>query len=201
MPSGYAVAIVIGVYPFLISWFFNRCLLGTEKKGMEGLDKDIELLKKLKPPLSVPDLKARKDAPHPRVLAAIDDFASRRKNGLGPVDELISQITAKHTASVPRRAWIEMGLWLAGVLVVTLGLGVWPLLTGGISPLRVMSVLWVTREQARESAQILLTGGAITLLSGLIALAWVPLAWRPVRARFGMLLEEAARKLQGAAQT
>ncbi len=198
MPSGYAVAIVIGVYPFLISWFFNRCLLGTEKKGMEGLDKDIELLKKVKPPLSVPDLKARKDAPHPRVLAALDEFASRRMNAGGPVDGLISEVTARHTAKVPRRAAIEMGLLLVGVLVVTVALGVWPLLKGGISPLRTMGILWVTREQARESAQILLTGGVITLLSGFIALAWIPLAWRPVRARFGVLLEEAARKLPGA---
>ena len=104
------------------------------------------------------------------------------------------------TAREPRRAIIEVTAWLAGVLIVTLGLGVWPLLKGGISPLRAMSVLWVTREQARESAQILLTGGVITLVSGLFALAWVPLAWRPVRARFGKLVEEAARKLQGAAQ-
>ena len=165
---------------------------------MEGLDKDIELLKRVKPPLSVPDLKGRKDAPHPRVLAAIDEFASRHRNAGGPVDGLISEVTARHTASVPRRAFIEMGLWLGGVLVVTVALGIWPLLKGGLSPLRTMNVLWVTREQARESAQILLTGGIITLVSGLIALVWVPLAWRPVRARFGVLLEETARKLQSA---
>lgn len=198
MPSGYAVAIVIGVYPFLISWFFNRCLLGTEKKGMEGLDKDLDLLKRAKPPLSVSDLKARKDAPHPHVLAAIEELASLRRDPTEPVDGLIARVISKHTAKVPRRAAIEMGLWLLGVLIVTIGLGLLPLLQGGVSPLRAMSVLWVTREQARESAQILLVGGVLTFLSGVVALAWVPLAWRPIRARLGVLLQEAARKLHGA---
>lgn len=195
MPSGYAVAIVIGVYPFLISWFFTRCLLGTEKRGMEGLDKDLETLRKLKSPLSVADLKARKDGPHPRVLKAIEELEYARKSGGEAADGLIARLIAKHTASVPRRATIEIGLWLLGVLVVTISLGVLPLLRGGISPLRSMSLLWVTREQAVESAQILLAGGVLTLLSGVAALAWVPVSWRPIRARLRQVLEEAASRL------
>lgn len=200
MPSGYAVAIVIGVYPFLISWFFNRCLLGVEKKRAEAIEKELEEMLRWKPPIRPEELEARKGGPGPRIIAAITDLARLRAEGGGAPTDLARRVAGSHMAREPRRAAIEVAAWLAGVLVVTVTLGVWPLLKGGLSPLRTLSILWVTREQARESAQILLTGGVITLVSGLFALAWVPLAWRPVRARFGKLLEELAPRLPGAGE-
>lgn len=195
MPSGYAVAIVIGVYPFLISWFFNRCLLLAEKKRAECLDKDEEILGRIKGPISVAELKERKEKPSQRLLEAIEDLAALRAKGRAVDAAAIERVTRDRTAREPRRAVLEMAAWLAGVLLVTVGLGVWPLLRGGLSPLRELGLLWVTREQALESAEILLVGGVITILSGIGAVLCVPLAWRPVRHRFIHLLEELAPRL------
>lgn len=195
MPSGYAVAIVIGVYPFLISWFFNRCTLLQERKAAEDLDQALEVIQRTKPPLLVEELRARKDAPSRRVLAAIEEVARVRANSPTPPSDLTARVAAEATSREPRRALLEMGAWLVAVLLVTVAFGAWPLMSGGRSVLRAVHYLWVSREQARESGQILLVGGILTLVSGLGALAWVPIAWRPVRARFRRVLEEAASRL------
>lgn len=194
MSPGYAVAIVIGVYPFLISWFFNRCFLLVEKKRMEPIEKTLEEMLRWKSPIRTEELKARKDAPDKWVIAALSDLALRKAGG-GPVDEIARAVACAHTAREPRRAVLEMGAWLAGVLLVTLTLGVWPLVNGGLSPLRAWSLVWVTREQAVESAQILLVGGILTLFSGLVAMFIVPIAWRPARVRLAKLLADLAPRL------
>ncbi len=195
MPSGYAVAIVIGVYPFLISWFFNRCVMLRERKDAEDLDQALEVIQRTRPPLLVKELASRKDAPSKRIVAAIEEMARVRANSPTPPSDLAARVAAEATSREPRRALLEMCAWLAAVLLVTAAFGAWPLVSGGKSVLRAVHYLWVSREQARESGQILLVGGILSLVSGLAALLWVPIAWRPVRDRFRRVLEEAAAKL------
>lgn len=195
MPSGYAVAIVIGVYPFLISWFFNRCMMERERRASQLIDSELDDLARSNPKFGE-QLASIDTQRNPELLAAVKCVLRppRRARGWLPLlleiimadrgsnlKELVERLRAPLPTVPVRRASIELALWTITVFLVTLFLGLWPVVTGGGSLLRELGLLWVSREQAQEAGRIFLCGGTITFLCGAASLFILPHAYRPIR--------------------
>lgn len=222
MPSGYAVAIVIGFYPFLISWlwaranqgartripywekelgkigalfdlFYPTVVVGVPDKTAASLEESFDLARKAPNPLNIERLRRADKPTNPDAISAIEEMTAALQSSAGAPAEIAAGIAGRRIRIHTRvaRSWIAG--WTIFVAIATLALGLYPLLHGG----ETLLARWirVPREVARESGQILLVGGGITVLSGILAFLYAPFAWRVVRDTYRKSLEELVPRL------